>query len=61
VLFDYLTEERGMDHELTASTLEADWHRTPSREALNLRGRKDAQKSAVLRAARRQSRHTQPV
>jgi radical SAM superfamily enzyme YgiQ (UPF0313 family) len=60
VLFDYLTEERGMDHELTASTLEADWHRTPSREALNLRGRKDAQKSAVLRAARRQSRHTQP-
>ena len=61
VLFDYLTEERGIDHELTASTLEADWHRTPSREALNLRGRKDAQKSAVLRAARRQSRHTQPV
>jgi radical SAM superfamily enzyme YgiQ (UPF0313 family) len=61
VLFDYLTEERGMDHELTASTLEADWHRTPSREALNLRGRKDALKSAVLRAARRQSRHTQPV
>jgi radical SAM superfamily enzyme YgiQ (UPF0313 family) len=61
VLFDYLTEERGTDHELTASTLEADWHRTPSREALNLRGRKDAQKSAVLRAARRQSRHTQPV
>ena len=61
VLFDYLTEERGMDHELTASTLEADWHRTPSREALNLRGRKDTQKSAVLRAARRQSRHTQPV
>jgi radical SAM superfamily enzyme YgiQ (UPF0313 family) len=61
VLFDYLTEERGMDHELTASTLEADWHRTPSREALNLRGRKDTQKSAVLRAARRQARHTQPV
>jgi radical SAM superfamily enzyme YgiQ (UPF0313 family) len=61
VLFDYLTEERGIDHELTASTLEADWHRTPSREALNLRGRKDAQKSAVLRATRRQSRHTQPV
>jgi radical SAM superfamily enzyme YgiQ (UPF0313 family) len=61
VLFDYLTEERGIDHEHAASTLEADWHRTPSREALNLRGRKDAQKSAVLRAARRQSRHTQPV
>jgi radical SAM superfamily enzyme YgiQ (UPF0313 family) len=61
VLFDYLTEERGIDHEHAASTLEADWHRAPSREALNLRGRKDAQKSAVLRAARRQSRHTQPV
>jgi radical SAM superfamily enzyme YgiQ (UPF0313 family) len=61
VLFDYLTEESGIDHELTANTLEADWHRTPSREALNLRGRKDAQKSAVLRAARRQARHTQPV
>jgi hypothetical protein len=60
-LFDYLTEERGSDHELAASTLEADWHRTPSREALNLRGRKDTQKSAALRAARRQSRHTQPA
>jgi radical SAM superfamily enzyme YgiQ (UPF0313 family) len=60
-LFDYLTEERDIDHEHAASTLEADWHRTPSREALNLRGRKDAQKSAVLRAARRQSRHTQTV
>lgn len=58
-LFDYLTEERGLDHEFAASTLEADWHRTPSREALNLRGRKDTQKSAALRAARRQSRHTQ--
>jgi len=58
-LFDYLTEEKGIDHELVASTLEADWHRTPSREALNLRGRKDTQKSAALRAARRQSRHTQ--
>ena len=60
-LFDYLTEEKGVDHELAASTLEADWHRTPSREALNLRGRKDTQKSAALRAARRQSRHTQTV
>lgn len=60
-LFDYLTEEKGVDHELAASTLEADWHRTPSREALNLRGRKDTQKSAALRAARRQSRHTQAV
>ena len=58
-LFDYLVNEAALDHDLVATTLEADWHRTPSREALNLRGRKDTQKSAALRAARRQSRHTQ--
>ncbi len=58
-LFDYLVNEAALDHDLVATTLEADWHSTPSREALNLRGRKDTQKSAALRAARRQSRHTQ--
>ena len=58
VLFDYLTEERGMDHELTASTLEADWHRTPRREALNLRGGLSAVKPAPRLAAQRYAVHS---
>jgi radical SAM superfamily enzyme YgiQ (UPF0313 family) len=60
-LFDFLVNESALDRDLVATTLETDWHRTPSREALNLRGRKDAQNAAALRASRRQSRHTQVV
>jgi radical SAM superfamily enzyme YgiQ (UPF0313 family) len=57
-LFDFLVQESGVDAELAASTLEADWHRTPSREALNLRGRSLSAKTSV-RGAKRQSRHVQ--
>jgi radical SAM superfamily enzyme YgiQ (UPF0313 family) len=57
-LFDFLVQESGVDAELAASTLEADWHRTPSREALNLRGRSLSAKTNV-RGAKRQSRHVQ--
>ena len=61
-LFDFLTQEEAVDHDVAASTLEADWHRTPSREALNLRGRSAALvKPAAARAARRQERHTQAL
>jgi hypothetical protein len=61
-LFDFLIQESGVDRELAASTLEADWHRTPSREALNLRGRSTTLvKPAAARAARRQERHTQAL
>jgi len=55
-LFDFLVQESGMDAELVASTLEGDWHRTPSREALNLRGRSLSAKTSV-RGAKRQARH----
>lgn len=59
-LFDFLIKESGVNHELAATTLEADWHRTPSREALSLRGKMvSAEKPAALRAARRQARHVQ--
>ncbi|MCX6857935.1 MAG: DUF4080 domain-containing protein [Verrucomicrobia bacterium] len=59
-LFDFLIQESGVDLELAATTLEADWHRTPSREALSLRGKvASAEKPAALRAARRQARHAQ--
>ncbi len=61
-LFDFLVEETATDRELAASTLEADWHRTPSREALNLRGKAPAPQAArgnPVRPARRQARHTQ--
>ncbi|MFN0078351.1 MAG: DUF4080 domain-containing protein [Prosthecobacter sp.] len=60
-LFDFLINESGLDRELAAATLEADWHRTPSREALNLRGMITAPvllKPAAIRTARRQERHT---
>jgi len=60
-LFDFLIQENAVDRELAASTLEADWHRTPSRESLNLRGKSStAEAPAATRAARRQSRHMQP-
>ena len=59
-LFDFLTQECAVDRELTTTTLEADWHRTPSREPLNLRGRSSAvMKPAAARLARRQARHTE--
>ncbi len=59
-LFDFLIQESGMDRELAATTLETDWHRTPSREALSLRGKTSStEKPAALRAARRQARHVQ--
>ena len=61
-LFDFITQEEAVDHDVAASTLEADWHRTPSREALNLRGRSTALvKPVAARAARRQERHTQAL
>jgi len=60
-LFDFLIQENTVDRELAASTLEADWHRTPSRESLNLRGKSStAEAPAAARAARRQSKHMQP-
>lgn len=59
-LFDFLTQVKGLDHELAAAALETDWHRTPSRESLNLRGKvSTGAKVAPIRLARRQSRHTQ--
>jgi len=59
-LFDFLIQEKHLDRELAATTLETDWHRTPSREALSLRGKvASAEKPAALRAARRQARHVQ--
>ena len=45
-----------------AAALEADWRRTPDREALQLRGMPAAPsplKPAAIRAACRQARHTQ--
>ncbi len=59
-LFDFLTEEQLVDGEIAATTLETDWHHTPSREGLNLRGRTPAvEKAAVSRLSRRQARHAQ--
>jgi radical SAM superfamily enzyme YgiQ (UPF0313 family) len=57
-LFDYLVQEVAVERDLAATTLEADWHRTPSREALNLHGKSNAKTNAT-RVARRQSRHVQ--
>jgi len=62
-LFDFLTQVKAMETALAAETLKADWHRTPSREALNLRGMKGTRTSDSPMSARvpkRQSRHTQP-
>jgi radical SAM superfamily enzyme YgiQ (UPF0313 family) len=55
-LFDFLVNEAALDRELVAATLEADWHRTPSREALNLRGHHMAAKTNIV-GAKRQARH----
>lgn len=61
-LFDYLTGPKNVDRELAATTLETDWHRTPSREGLNLRGKvSSGPKAAPIRPARRQARHTQTL
>lgn len=63
-LFDFLTHEQAGDAALAAETLEADWHRTPSREALNLRGMTSRQPGEMpmnARVPKRQSRHTQPT
>ena len=63
-LFDFLTQEMAVDRELAAATVQADWHRAPSREALTLRGtaaKPAPMKPAALRAARRQARHTQAI
>jgi hypothetical protein len=56
-LFDFLIEEAGVYRELATTTLEADWHRTPSRESLNLRRKAPTGKAAALRPAKRQARH----
>ncbi len=61
-LFDFLTGENGADRATVAAALEADWRRTPGREALQLRGMPAAPaplKPAAIRTARRQARHTQ--
>jgi len=53
-LFDQPAKKARSKTKVT-STLEADWHRTPSREALNLHGMASSEKSAALRTARRQA------
>ena len=58
-LFDFLVNEAALDRDLVATTLETDWHRTPDREALNLRGHHMAAKTNEKRGNQRQSRHTQ--
>jgi radical SAM superfamily enzyme YgiQ (UPF0313 family) len=60
-LFEFLVKECALDTDLAASTLEADWHRTPSREALNLRGHHLNAKTAEKRGNQRQARHTAVV
>lgn len=57
-LFDFLVNEAALDRDLVATTLETDWHRTPSREALNLRGHHMAAKTVEKRGNQRQARHT---
>jgi hypothetical protein len=57
-LFDFLVNESALDRDLVTTTLECDWHRTPSREALNLRGHHLAAKTVEKRGNQRQTRHT---
>ncbi len=57
-LFQFLVKDCALDFELAASTLEADWHRTPRREALNLRGGLSAVKPAPRLAAQRYAVHS---
>jgi hypothetical protein len=57
-LFDFLVQVKGIEREVAATTLESDWHRTPSREALNLRGKPASlSKSSTPGMARRQAKH----
>jgi radical SAM superfamily enzyme YgiQ (UPF0313 family) len=56
-LFEFLATECALDSDLAASTLEADWHRTPSREALNLRGHHLNAKMVEKHGNQRQARH----
>jgi radical SAM superfamily enzyme YgiQ (UPF0313 family) len=61
-IFDFLTVENHADPATVAAALEADWRRTPGREALTIRGMPAAPaplKPAAIRTARRQARHTQ--
>ena len=63
-LFDFLTVENHADPATVAAALEADWRRTPGREALTIRGMPAAPaplKPAAIRTARRQARHTQAL
>ena len=60
-LFDFLVNEVALERDLVATTLEADWHRTPSREALNLRGQLPAAASTSKKANQRQTRHVDEV
>ncbi len=57
-LFDFLIQEASVERHLAATTLESDWHRTPNREKLNLRGGTKIEANPAKRAARRQHRHT---
>ena len=45
-LFDFLTVENHADPATVAAALEADWHRTPGREPLNLRGAESGRRRA---------------
>ncbi len=63
-LFDFLTRQCDVDPETAAASLEGDWHRTPSREGLNLRGRITAPDQIAIqptRPSRRQTRHVKAV
>lgn len=57
-LFEFLADECGTDRDLAASSLDADWHRTPGRGALNLRGLAADPKPVAKRSAQRQARHS---
>lgn len=57
-LFEFLADECRMDRGVVAASLEADWHRTPGRGALNLRGLAADPQPAAKRAAQRQARHS---
>lgn len=58
-LFDYLTGIRAIDPDTAAAVVEGDWHRAPSREALNLRKFSAANpvKAPGSGVSRRQERH----
>ena len=65
-LFDYLVRVKACNEALAARTLEGDWHRVPSREALNLHGLRSAPGREPVKAgdlspakskSKRQQRH----